>query len=29
MKPHAMSWVRHHDRYSDGKMVDVKKLAGR
>jgi len=29
MKPHAMAWVRHHDRYSDGKMVDVKKLAGR
>jgi predicted dithiol-disulfide oxidoreductase (DUF899 family) len=26
MKPHAMAWVRHHDRYSDGKMVDVKKL---
>jgi len=26
MKPHAMAWVRHHDRYSDGKMVDVSKL---
>ena len=26
MKPHAMAWVRHHDRYSDGKMVDVGKL---
>ena len=23
MKPHAMSWVRHHDRYSDGKMVEI------
>ncbi len=29
MKPHAMAWVRHHDRYSDGKMVDVGKLAAR
>jgi predicted dithiol-disulfide oxidoreductase (DUF899 family) len=29
MKPHAMAWVRHHDRYSDGKIVDLKKLAGR
>ena len=29
MKPHAMAWVRHHDRYSDGKLVDLKKLAGR
>ena len=27
MKPHAMAWVRHHDRYSDGKMVDIGKLA--
>src|SRR5215471_19761026 len=26
MKPHAMAWVRHHDRYSDGKMVDLGKL---
>jgi len=26
MKPHEMAWVRHHDRYSDGKMVDVGKL---
>lgn len=26
MKPHAMAWVRHHDRYSDGKMVDVGRL---
>ena len=26
MKPHAMAWVRHHDRYSDGKMVEVGKL---
>jgi predicted dithiol-disulfide oxidoreductase (DUF899 family) len=24
--PYPMAWVRHHDRYSDGKMVDVKKL---
>lgn len=22
--PHPMAWVRHHDRYSDGKMVDIK-----
>jgi predicted dithiol-disulfide oxidoreductase (DUF899 family) len=29
MKPHAMAWVRHHDRYSDGKIVDLKRLAGR
>jgi predicted dithiol-disulfide oxidoreductase (DUF899 family) len=27
MKPHEMAWVRHHDRYSDGKMVDIGKLA--
>jgi predicted dithiol-disulfide oxidoreductase (DUF899 family) len=27
--PHPMAWVRHHDRYSDGKMVDVKKLSTR
>jgi predicted dithiol-disulfide oxidoreductase (DUF899 family) len=27
--PHPMAWVRHHDRYSDGRMVDVKKLATR
>ena len=27
MKPHAMAWVRHHDRYSDGKMVEIGKLA--
>jgi predicted dithiol-disulfide oxidoreductase (DUF899 family) len=26
MKPHEMAWVRHHDRYSDGKMVGVDKL---
>jgi predicted dithiol-disulfide oxidoreductase (DUF899 family) len=26
IKPHAMAWVRHHDRYSDGKMVDIGKL---
>jgi predicted dithiol-disulfide oxidoreductase (DUF899 family) len=26
IKPHEMAWVRHHDRYSDGKMVDVGKL---
>lgn len=24
--PHPMAWIRHHDRYSDGKMVDLKKL---
>ena len=29
MKPHAMAWVRHHDRYSDGKLVDVGKLAAK
>jgi hypothetical protein len=29
MKPHAMAWVRHHDRYSDGKMVDIGKLTAR
>ncbi len=29
MKPHAMAWVRHHDRYSDGKLVDVGKLVGK
>ena len=23
--PHPMAWVRHHDRYSDGKMVEIKK----
>jgi predicted dithiol-disulfide oxidoreductase (DUF899 family) len=25
--PYPMAWVRHHDRYSDGKMVEVKRLA--
>jgi predicted dithiol-disulfide oxidoreductase (DUF899 family) len=25
--PHSMAWVRHHDRYSDGKMVGIKSLA--
>ncbi len=29
MKPHAMAWVRHHDRYSDGKMVEIGKLNAR
>ena len=29
MKPHAMAWVRHHDRYSDGKMVEIGKLAAK
>jgi predicted dithiol-disulfide oxidoreductase (DUF899 family) len=29
MKPHAMAWVRHHDRYSDGKMVEIGKLSSR
>ena len=24
--PYPMAWVRHHDRYSDGKMFDVNKL---
>ena len=24
--PWPMAWVRHHDRYSDGKMVELKKL---
>jgi predicted dithiol-disulfide oxidoreductase (DUF899 family) len=27
--PHEMAWVRHHDRYSDGKMVDVGKLTAK
>jgi len=27
--PYPMAWIRHHDRYSDGKLVDLKKLAGR
>ena len=29
MKPHAMAWVRHHDRYSDGKIVGIEKLTAR
>ena len=29
VKPHAMAWVRHHDRYSDGKLVDLGKLAAK
>ena len=29
IKPHEMAWVRHHDRYSDGKMVDVGKLTAK
>ena len=29
MKPHAMAWVKHHDRYSDGKIVDLKKLVSK
>ena len=29
MKPHAMAWVRHHDRYSDGKLVDLGKANSR
>lgn len=29
MKPHAMAWVRHHDRYSDGKIVAIGKLNAR
>ncbi len=24
--PFPMAWIRHHDRYGDGKMVDIKKL---
>ncbi|HZQ96414.1 MAG TPA: DUF899 domain-containing protein [Candidatus Sulfotelmatobacter sp.] len=24
--PHPMAWVRHHDRYSDGRMIDLKRL---
>jgi len=24
--PHPMAWIRHHDRYSDGKMFDIEKL---
>jgi len=27
--PHTMAWVRHHDRYSDGKMIEIKNLAAR
>jgi predicted dithiol-disulfide oxidoreductase (DUF899 family) len=27
--PHPMAWVRHHDRYNDGKLIDLKKLASR
>jgi predicted dithiol-disulfide oxidoreductase (DUF899 family) len=27
--PYPMAWVRHHDRYSDGKMVDLEKLTKR
>ena len=26
MKPHAMAWVRHHDRYNDGKMVNIETI---
>jgi predicted dithiol-disulfide oxidoreductase (DUF899 family) len=29
IKPHEMAWVRHHDRYSDGKMVDLGKLVSK
>ncbi len=29
MKPHAMAWVRHHDRYGDGKMVEIGNLSAR
>ena len=24
--PHTMAWVRHHDRYADGSVVNIKKL---
>ena len=27
--PHTMAWVRHHDRYGDNKLVDLKKVASR
>jgi len=26
MKPHAMAWVRHHDRYNEGKMVGIESI---
>jgi len=29
IKPHAMAWVRHHDRYSDNRMVDIGKLTAK
>ena len=29
IKPHEMAWVRHHDRYSDGKMVGIGKLVAK
>jgi predicted dithiol-disulfide oxidoreductase (DUF899 family) len=29
MKPHAMAWVRHHDRYSERKLVGIKMPAAR
>lgn len=29
VKPHAMAWVQHHDRYSDGKMVEIGTLAAK
>jgi len=27
--PYPMAWIRHHDRYSDGKIVDLKKLVAK
>jgi predicted dithiol-disulfide oxidoreductase (DUF899 family) len=27
MKPHAMAWVRHHDRYGDGQTVSIERGA--
>ena len=27
--PHPMAWVRHHDRYSDGRLVDLAQPARR
>jgi predicted dithiol-disulfide oxidoreductase (DUF899 family) len=29
MQPHAMAWVRHHDRYSGGNLVNVGKLVAK
>jgi predicted dithiol-disulfide oxidoreductase (DUF899 family) len=29
MKPHAMAWVRHHDKYAENNLVDPKSLLAR